>query len=171
MNTKKRVRRYGWLTVLALLVPVGAYGLMRWQVWDAYYRVHTWNEWSVLLPQGGSLTYRNQSPRLRLAGPADTNKILVWQQADGRTHEYHISDYGGGYRDIEMKMRPDGTGVYLVAWDWKEVVAALDFKNNLFVGEGGVIYEPDGTQNTEREGFPAWANLREGRSLGHKKFS
>ncbi|BCM88538.1 hypothetical protein IAD21_00371 [Abditibacteriota bacterium] len=167
--------RRTWLILTLLLAPLAwasdkAYRRYVW--WDNFERIIVYDSWTVALPQGGSVTYRNQAPRMRpIIGPADTQKILQWTKPDGQSNDYPISFGGGGYHDIELRMRADGKALWLISWDWREVVATLDLQTGTFTGEG-VVYHwgVEGQDESAPSGTPAWANLKRGRSLGRKKF-
>lgn len=167
----KRSRLYVLLAVLLIATPVAVYGVGKWLFWNSYVREVVRQEWSVVLPPGGSVAYRNQSPQMRFMGPADTTKLLIWTKPDGYQQEYPISSIGGDYGDIEFRIRQDGKAVWLVAWDWKEVVATLDLSSGRFTDGSGTVYDKDGRQNDNAQiSLPKWAKLKGGLSLGRKKF-
>ncbi|RYX84695.1 hypothetical protein EON83_08650 [bacterium] len=164
-----------WIAALLLLIPITYAGWRQYENylwWDAYERPIVNDSWTVALPDGGSVIYRNQAPRMRLMGPADTQKLLRWQRPDGRSHDYPISNGGGGYRDLELRLRTDGKALWLISWDWKKIVATLDLKTGRFTGEGGVAYNwnVDGQDESDSAEHPKWAKMNAGRSLGHHKF-
>jgi hypothetical protein len=170
----KRSRRLLWLLALLISLPVAYCGLETWMYWDAYQRVVVWDEWAVALPGGGSVTYRNQSPRMRLMGPADTEKILTWVRPEGQSQDYPIESIGGGYRDLELRVRKDGKAIWLISHDWKRIVATLDLQSGRFTGGlFGTVYHwgEDGQDESAASGHPKWAQFKGGRSLGRKKFS
>ena len=166
-----RSKRYLWIALLVIVVPAAYYGIEQWWFWSKYVRPVVWQSWHVALPQGGAVEYRNQSPRMRMVGPADTTKLLIWTKQDGHTQEYPIDIVGGGYRDLEIRIRDNEKGIWLVAWDWKEIVATLDLNSGRFTGARGVPYDRNGLQNeSAQSGHPKWATMRGGRSLARRKF-
>lgn len=171
MRLMRWPRRYLWVVCLLIAVSASYYGIVQWKVWNDYSRSVIWQNWRVDLPRGGSVTYRNQSPRMRLAGPADTEKSLIWVKPDGKSQEYPISSIGGGYNDVEFRSRQDGRTVWLISWNWNKIVATLDLDNGRFTGEGGAVYDRSGQQNeSAQHGHPKWAKMNGGRSLARRKF-
>ncbi len=169
----KRWFRLWWFALFLVAAPISYSGWQRWQFWNDYERIVIWDSWTVALPRGGSVTYRNQSPRSRpVIGPADSQKFLLWQRPDGRTHDYPISNIGGGYSDLEVRLRPDGQALWLISWDWKKVVATLDLKSGRFTGEGSGAYDWnfEGQDESASGELPKWAKMNSGRSLGRKHF-
>ena len=165
-------RRYLWIVLLLVAIPAFYYGMVKWQIWNNYSRPVVWQNWAIALSKGGSVTYRNQSPRMRVAGPADTEKLLIWVRPDGQTQEYPISSIGGAYTDIEFRIRQDGKGLFLISWDWKKIIATLDLSSGRFTGDDGTVYDwgADGQNESAQPGHPKWARFNAGRSLGLRKF-
>jgi hypothetical protein len=166
----KRTRLYllGITVVLAVLAT--GYGVEKWWFWHNYVRPVTWESWAITLPDGSIVRYTNQSPRMSSFGPADSTKRLTYVRPDGRSREYPISLFGGGYQEIEVRLRADRRAVWLIASDWKQVVATLDLDSGAFTGEGGVVYDQEGNQSMDAIGAPAWASLNGGEHIASKRF-
>jgi hypothetical protein len=157
------------LAILAAAMLLGAAGLfgVYWYNWEQQV---VWNSWAVPLPGGGSVEYRNQSPRTHSFGPSDTTKLLVWKNPRGRERQYQIGMTGAGYRGLELRGRDDGGAIWLIATDRNQVVATLDLANGQFTDEDGGVIDSRREQSTEMAGHPKWATLSSGRVLGRKDF-
>jgi hypothetical protein len=167
----RRQKRYWWIALLTLVVPAALFGFEQWLHRSEYVRPVVWQSWHLTLSQGGAVEYRNQSPRMRTMGPADTTKLLIWTKLDNRTQEYQIDMIGGGYQDLEARISDDKKRIWLIAWDWNQIVATLDLNNGRFTGARGTPYDSNGVQNDMRQsGYPKWATMKGGRSLGRRKF-
>jgi len=129
------------------------------------------NAFTVDLPNGGRLTYQSIALKRIMIGPADSMKRLIWKKKDGQLQEYPISSIGGGYGEVEFRIRADGNAVWLVDCAGKKVAATLNLINTRFTASGGVMYWGDfGYSDSETSATPKWATLTGGKSLGRKKF-
>lgn len=81
------------LAVLAGAMSLAAAGLygVYWVNWEQQV---VWDRWAVSLPKGGSVEYRNQSPRTHSFGPSDTTRLLLWRDPRGRERVYLIDMIG-----------------------------------------------------------------------------
>lgn len=168
---KKLLGRRRWLIIGVLTLPVAVTSGLIADYWNNFIRVVVSDRRSVALPDGGVITYVNQSPRSRLMGPADTKKLLIWVKPDGEVRECPISDMGGGYRDLELRIRADGKAIWLILRDWNKIKASIDLSRGRCYGEDGIVYDRDGLQNeSTQSGFPQWAQSKGGHLLGLKQF-
>jgi len=102
-------------------------------------------------------------------GPVDSDKSLTWTKPDGSTQSYPISLVGGGFPELEVRLREDGQALWLVSPDRRGAIATLDLQTGEFTADGGV-YDSHGEQSMDRSGTPRWAGMTAGRVLAHKRF-
>src|SRR5688500_2275704 len=102
---------------------------------------------------------------MRSFGPADTQKRLTWVSSKGESQVYPISEIGGGYPELEVRIRADSQAIWLVARDRQEVVATLDLISGQFTGGGGTLYDSRAEQSTKGPIRVSWASLNGGKLL------
>ncbi len=166
----RRARRR-WIAVVTLLMLAAlGFGARKAIWWYNFAQPVTRDSWLVRLPGGGSIRYANRSPRMRILGPADTEKTLTWFRSAGPPQPYPIASIGGGYEELEVRLRKDGQAVWLVSPGEKSVVATLDLRSGKFASAGGAVYDARGEQSTDESGTPGWATTTGGRVLAHRRF-
>src|SRR5258708_4628267 len=141
-----------WIGAVILMGSAAlSYDIGRVIWWHDFVQPVTDVSWLVSLPGGGSIRYTDCSPRMRYFGPADSEKRLAWLRPDGRAQSYPISNVGGGYREMEVRLREDDQALWLVSLDQKSIIATLDLQTGEFTANG-VIYDAQGEQNMYESG-------------------
>jgi len=159
------------IVCLIVFLTGGVLALFKWKIVNTKQKAILLHSFSVQLPDGDKLIYKDRVLERQVLGPADSEKVLIWNRKGGRSCEYSISSIGAGYGDIEFRMRHDEKGVWLIDWGNRKVRATLDLTTTRFNTDGCVMYWDDkGCSDSEVSDKPEWATLDGGKSLGRKRF-